>query len=584
MSLLLDALRRAESDAQKNRAPADGAPPPEPFAISPDPAEPVVAAPPEQFAEFTLEEFAPEQGNPVALPDIPIDEPGEARPAFSADALDFVLPADDTHEVSKPAFVSSRNREALHPFDREEEPEHLESNWGALTSPPSSRPPSSRNFDREDGPGKVFSAGRSEASAAVSGASAARLAFSLPEVAAPQRPVPQRAVGGAPFRPIPMPTPSPRTARQSLAAAGIMAGSKLKMSFGKERRRQAILLAIAGVVALPLAAFLLFGNAFFGVSTPLVASRAPATLPLPEAAPLAAVPTLPAASAPVAIAAPPPEVMVAAAPPAVPPPVASAVPVAPVAPVAAPATARTAEAAAEPRSRAGAATPVRDPAPRSPAYVKTAPAGASTASPSLVSSPAKPVPKLESAYAAYQRGNPDEAARLYQEVLKADPTQRDAWLGLAVIAHASNQREPAMDAYRRVLRLEPQNATALAGVNSLGSSVGEPQQESRLRELLARSPQEADLNHALALVLSSEQRWSEAQPLFFKAHTLAPQEPQFAYNLAVTLDHLRKSGLAAQYYQIALGLALGKSPSFNEANARTRLAALRAGAPDGAAR
>ena len=191
---------------------------------------------------------------------------------------------------------------------------------------------------------------------------------------------------------------------------------------------------------------------------------------------------------------------------------------------------------------------------------------------------------MESAYAAYQAGNPGEATRLYREVLKADATQRDAWLGLAVIAHAGNQREPALDAYKRVLRLEPQNATALAGVNSLVSYAGEPQQESRLRELLARSPQEPDLNHALGLVLSGEQRWSEAQPLFFKAHALAPQEPRFAYNLAVTLDHLRKSSLAVQYYETALVLAQERISGFDESRARGRLAVLRAGSPERTAR
>lgn len=187
---------------------------------------------------------------------------------------------------------------------------------------------------------------------------------------------------------------------------------------------------------------------------------------------------------------------------------------------------------------------------------------------------------MEAAYAAFQSGNSTEATRLYKDVLKQDPTQRDAWLGLAVIAHNNNQLEAAMDAYKRVLRLEPQNATALAGLTALNNNADEPRQESRLRELLARSPQEADLNHSLALVLSGERRWSEAQQLFFKAHTLAPQEPQFAYNLAVALDQLRRPTLAAQYYETALNLAQGKAPSFDEARARTRLAALRAGNPD----
>jgi tetratricopeptide (TPR) repeat protein len=587
MSLLLDALRRAESDAQKSRSPADA---------PAETAPPVAAAPVEPYPEFTLEALAPGQDAPVELPELPHEalsepmatlepvKPTEAKPVFTADALDFVLPSDDPHELPKPAFVSSRNREALHPFDKEDEPPHLESNWGALTGGPSSRPASSRNFDMEDGPGKIFSAGKKRASAVVAEASSTDLLFSLPEVVVPQTPAPPRMAAPAPSRPIPMPTPAARSARQSLAAASIMAGSKLKLGFGKERRRQVILLAIAGVVALPVLAFLLFGNAFFGVSEPLVASRAPVAQPMPGVAPPVAAPEALAASAPAAMATPAPEVLVATAPSPVPPPVASAAPVVPVAPAAAPAVARPIEAAAQPRSRADTAAPARDPAPRSAVSKKTTTDGVSVASPSLVSSQTKPVPKLEAAYAAYQRGNPDEAVRLYQEVLKADPTQRDAWLGLAVIAHASNQREPAMDAYKRVLRLEPQNATALAGVNSLSSNAGEAQQESRLRELLARSPQEADLNHALALVLSGEQRWSEAQPLFFKAHTLAPQEPQFAYNLAVSLDHMRKSSLAAQYYQTALTLAQGKTPSFNESNARTRLAALRSGPSDGVAR
>ena len=135
-----------------------------------------------------------------------------------------------------------------------------------------------------------------------------------------------------------------------------------------------------------------------------------------------------------------------------------------------------------------------------------------------------------------------------------------------------------MDAYKRVLRLEPQNGTALAGISSLSNYSDDSRQESRLRELLARSPQEADLNHALGLVLSVEKRWSEAQPLFFKAHTLASSEPQFAYNLAITLDHLRKHALAIQYYEIALTLAQGKNAGFDELTTRNRLTVLKTAA------
>ena len=388
-------------------------------------------------------------------------------------------------------------------------------------------------------------------------------------------------------RPLPGAVPSPRQAK---SAAAVMAGSGSKRkSANPAQRRQRWLLALALMLALPLVVFLLFGDAILRRSGSALASNTAgqvqpqaqrltppvsvldaqpldATVQAGDVAALATVSAAPAAPVvvPVPAAAQPKPLPagtnLAAAPPAL-----------------APARPVEAQLPEGPRFEA---TPRSQPrSSRSPQNGAPARGTVATAPRLAALSPAgRPASLMDSAYAAYQAGQPEEARRLYREVLRADPTQRDAWLGLAVIAHAGNQPEPALDAYKRVLRLEPQNATALAGVSSLRSSAGEPQQESRLRELLARSPHEADLNNALGLVLSAEQRWSEAQPLFFKAHALAPQQAQFAYNLAVTLDHLRKSSLALQYYETALALAQGSNPGFDAASARNRLAALKAGA------
>jgi len=370
--------------------------------------------------------------------------------------------------------------------------------------------------------------------------------------------------------------------RRALSAAGVMAGNARARGAGKSR--QWLLAGSALLLAVPLVVFLFFGDALFGSkSTPLLANPPRVTVvagdlaaagatPLPQSA--AAAPTVVsvATSLPDAVASPPPASL------ALPTPAAAA--------VANVAAARPAAIAQRPRpvARVSPQGAVAAPADASDTGRSQRGGAQSVAAVSLVPNAARPASLMDAAYAAYQAGKPAEATRLYQDVLRADPTQRDAWLGLAVIAHAGNQREPAMDAYKRVLRLEPQNATALAGLSSLITTAGEPQQESRLREMLARSPQEADLNNALGLVLSGEQRWSEAQPLFFKAHSAAPQEAQFAYNLAVTLDHLRKSALAAQYYETALGLATGKVSGFDEASARNRLTALRARGSGGPAR
>ena len=343
------------------------------------------------------------------------------------------------------------------------------------------------------------------------------------------------------------------THRQAMSAAGVMAGSQQRKTAGAEQRRKWWPVAVAFVTVLSVAAVLLFGDSFVSsvrmllAATAPVAPLTPATMPISLPASLPDVATADNAPLPVSVELPRPVGRRTLHP-------------------------RTAVAAASSELTDKLAGDGVSDANTSSAAAPTAP------SLSLTASVAKPDSLMASAYAAYQAGNPAEASRLYREVLKADATQRDAWLGLAVIAHADNQREPALDAYKRVLRLEPQNATALAGINSLSSHAGEPQQESRLRELLARSPDDPDLNHALGLVLSGAQRWSEAQPLFFKAHQLAPQVPRFAYNLAVIFDHLRRSSLAIQYYESSLLLAQDRDAGFDESSARSRLAVLRTAA------
>jgi len=182
--------------------------------------------------------------------------------------------------------------------------------------------------------------------------------------------------------------------------------------------------------------------------------------------------------------------------------------------------------------------------------------------------------RLQQAFADFQAGRLPEATQAWREVVTADPTQRDAWLGLAIAAHRQGQREAALAGYQQVLRLEPGNAEAVAGLVALEAAGSDTASESRLREALARNPGQAMLNSALARLLSQQGRWDEAQPFWFAAHTAAPGEASHAYNLAVALDRLRKPALAAQYYRRAIELQQGPTSTFDVAAARARLQAL----------
>ena len=66
-------------------------------------------------------------------------------------------------------------------------------------------------------------------------------------------------------------------------------------------------------------------------------------------------------------------------------------------------------------------------------------------------------------------------------------------------------------------------------------------------------------------------RWAEAQQAYFKAFATDPDNPDFAFNLAVSIDQLRQPKLALEYYRRALVLAEKRNADFDLDSARTRV-------------
>jgi len=158
---------------------------------------------------------------------------------------------------------------------------------------------------------------------------------------------------------------------------------------------------------------------------------------------------------------------------------------------------------------------------------------------------------LNMAYLAYRNNDLDTAQRLYREMLGKDARNTDAWLGLAVIAQQHGEDELAAQYYSRALALDPRNAVAHAGMLALTANDGD---EQHLKILLDGQQGSAVLHFALGNRYAGQSRWDEAQQSYFNAYTLEPGNTEFAFNLAVSLDHLDQHKLAAQYYQRALQL------------------------------
>jgi tetratricopeptide (TPR) repeat protein len=268
------------------------------------------------------------------------------------------------------------------------------------------------------------------------------------------------------------------------------------------------------------------------------------------------------------IAAPAPDLRPAAAAPAAPP----AIPGLPSAAPSAPPVAAAPPVA--PKPPAAIVAPPPRPAPRLTAPAPLAPRLMES---SVTQSrlPPQVHPKVETAYAAYLAGDFAAARTNYQDALREDAGNRDALLGIAAIDLRSGRYEAAEGTYLRLLQVDPNDAHAQAGLIALRSGRLDPlATESRVKTLLAADPGANVLHFTLGNQLVQQGRWAEAQQHFFKAFAADPDNADFAYNLAVSLDHLRQSKLALDYYRRAIALAEKRGASFDLAAARNRAAQL----------
>jgi TolA-binding protein len=182
---------------------------------------------------------------------------------------------------------------------------------------------------------------------------------------------------------------------------------------------------------------------------------------------------------------------------------------------------------------------------------------------------------LQRAYAALRAGDLVTAEAGYREALRAEPHQVDAHLGLAVMAQARGDSTVALSHFRAVLESTPDHARAWSGLSDLAGSQELDGMESRLRGLIAKRAAPT-LQFALGNVLARQSRWSEAQENYFRAASTEPGNAEYAFNLAVSLDHLGKREAAVTWYGRALELVRnGRPVQFDTASATQRLAALR---------
>lgn len=172
-------------------------------------------------------------------------------------------------------------------------------------------------------------------------------------------------------------------------------------------------------------------------------------------------------------------------------------------------------------------------------------------------------PAVAKAYAAYQRGDLELAAKKYRQAVNEDDRNRDALLGLAATARRMGDLELARRAYKQLLYLNPQDVDAKAGLSAT-QGVSDPQSGvEALKPMGDQATNNTAVQSELGGMYVRQGRWSEAQAAYFNAFSANPGNPDLAFNLAICLDRLNQPKLALDYYRKARLLAKDHSYRFD---------------------
>ncbi len=177
---------------------------------------------------------------------------------------------------------------------------------------------------------------------------------------------------------------------------------------------------------------------------------------------------------------------------------------------------------------------------------------------------------LQQAYRAFLAGDGESAAQAYRTALGHEPGNRDARLGLAAVAARAGRWEEAAGHYARLLASHPADTVARAALISIDEQ--DPARgESRMKALLHSEPRAAHLHFNLGNLYAAQSRWPEAQQSYFNAYRFDRGNADYAYNLAVSLDHLSQSQSALWLYREALVLSRSHPAGFTAAAVRQRI-------------
>ena len=114
-----------------------------------------------------------------------------------------------------------------------------------------------------------------------------------------------------------------------------------------------------------------------------------------------------------------------------------------------------------------------------------------------------------------------------------------------------------------LLQLNPLDNIARAAVVGYQYGTNTTASISIIKSMLFDAPDQPLLHFTLGKLHASKPKWPEAQEAFFNAYRLDTSNPDYALNLAVSLDRLGQRQTALDYYNTAIDLARNSPAGFD---------------------
>lgn len=132
---------------------------------------------------------------------------------------------------------------------------------------------------------------------------------------------------------------------------------------------------------------------------------------------------------------------------------------------------------------------------------------------------------------------PDAALASFEEAGKANPRSRDAFLNEAMLLDAMQRKKEAIDAYNKVLNLEPDNALALNNLAYLSAESGTnlDQAQTYAERAKKKAPNSPEVSDTLGYVYLQKNLNTQAAEIFRQNVAEHPDNASFRFHLAMAL-------------------------------------------------